>query len=338
MGKRLVLTKAGGPETMRVESFQPRALGPTEVLVHVQFAGINFADLLQRLGLYKPRPPYPYTPGYEASGTVAEVGSKVEGLAVGDPVIAVPGTGAQTSHLICDAARVVRVPEGMNLEAAAAMPVTYLTAHHMLHHLGHLTADETVLIHGGGGGVGTAALQLCRWAGVKDVWATASAGKADIIRSFGGTPIDRHTEDFVQIVLEGTEGAGADHVLDPIGGDHLIRSLSACREGGRVYTYGLSTFAPNGKRRPIRTALAWLRRAEVDPIRLMTRNRGLFGVHMGTWSRQEVLIGQMERLVQGVMEGHLDPVIDSVIPLEEAAAAHRRLHDGKNIGKVLLSM
>ena len=338
MGKRLVLTKAGAPETMRVESFQPRSPGPREVLVNVAFAGINFADLLQRLGLYKPRPPYPYTPGYEASGTVAEVGSEVEGLAVGDPVIAVPGTGAQTSHLTCDANRVVRVPEGMNLEAAAAMPVTYLTAHHMLHHLGHLEAEHSVLIHGGGGGVGTAALQLCRWAGVTNVWATASAKKAEIIRSFGGTPIDRHSEDFVRIVLDATGGDGVDHVLDPVGGDHLIRSLSACCEGGRVYTYGLSAFAPTGKRRPIRTALAWLRRAEIDPMRLMTRNRALYGVHMGTWSRQDVLMHQMERLVQGVMEGHLDPVIDSVFPLEETVRAHHRLHNGENVGKVLLSM
>ena len=127
-------------------------------------------------------------------------------------------------------------------------------------------------------------------------------------------------------------------MLDPIGGDHLVRSLSACREGGKVYTFGMSTFAPTGKRRPIRTALAWLRRTEIDPLRLMTRNRALFGVHMGTWSRQDVIFDQMERLVQGVAEGHLDPVIDSVFALEEAVAAHHHMHDGKNVGKVLLSM
>lgn len=338
MPKRLVFTKAGAPETMRIESFEATEPAHDEVAIEVAYAGINFADLLQRLGLYNPRPPYPFTPGYEASGTVVAIGSGVDHLNVGDAVIAVPGTGAQTSHLLCKANRVVSIPEGVSLQAAAAMPVTYLTAHHMLHHLGHLSSKESVLIHGGGGGVGTAALQLCRWAGVERVWATASAGKADIIRSFGGTPIDRHAEDFVNIIREATNGAGVDHVLDPIGGDHLVRSLSACREGGRVYTYGMSTFAPSEKRRPIRTALAWLRRTEIDPLRLMTRNRSLIGVHMGTWSRQEVLFAQMERLVQGVVEGHLDPVIDGVMPLEEVVAAHHRLHDGKNVGKVLLSM
>ena len=321
-----------------METFDASPPGPNEVAVDVAFGGINFADLLQRLGLYNPRPPYPFTPGYEASGTVVEVGEGVEHLDVGDSVIAVPGTGAHTSHLVCAADRVIRIPEGMGLEAAAAMPVTYLTAHHMLHHLGHLSTDQAVLIHGGGGGVGTAALQLCRWAGVERVWATASAEKADIIRSFGGTPIDRHTEDFVDVIRSATAGVGVDHVLDPVGGDHLVRSLSACREGGKVYTFGMSSFAPSEKRRPIRTALAWLRRTEIDPLRLMARNRALFGVHMGTWSRQDVILGQMERLVEGVAEGHLDPVIDRVFPIEQAAAAHRHMHDGKNIGKVLFSM
>tara|TARA_B100000900_G_scaffold410701_1_gene429004 strand:+ start:1210 stop:2226 length:1017 start_codon:yes stop_codon:yes gene_type:complete len=338
MPKRLVFTKAGAPQTMRIEPFEASEPGADEVAIAVAYAGINFADLLQRLGLYSPRPPYPFTPGYEASGTVIAVGPGVEHLEVGDAVIAVPGTGAQTSHLVCASDRVVRVPESMSLQAAAAMPVTYLTAHHILHHLGHLSSEQSVLIHGGGGGVGTAALQLCRWAGVERVWATASAGKADIIRSFGGKPIDRHAENFVDVIREETEGVGVDHVLDPIGGDHLVRSLSACREGGRVYTYGMSTFAPSGKRRPIRTALAWLRRTEIDPLRLMNRNRSLVGVHMGTWSRQDILFEQMERLVQGVMEGRLDPVIDCVMPLEEVVAAHQRLHDGKNVGKVLLSM
>ena len=338
MPKRLLFTKAGAPETMRVETFHASPPGPNEVAVDVAFGGINFADLLQRLGLYNPRPPYPFTPGYEASGTVVGVGEGVEHLEVGDSVIAVPGTGAHTSHLICAAERVIRIPEGMTLEAAAAMPVTYLTAHHMLHHLGHLSTDQAVLIHGGGGGVGTAALQLCRWAGIERVWATASAEKADVIRSFGGTPIDRHREDFVDVIRKATDGVGVDHVLDPIGGDHLVRSLSACREGGNVYTFGMSSFAPSEKRRPIRTALAWLRRTEIDPLRLMAKNRALIGVHMGTWSRQDVILEQMERLVQGVAEGHLDPVIDRVFPIEQAAAAHRHMHDGKNVGKVLFSM
>ena len=150
------------------------------------FAGVNFADLLMRLGFYQPRPPYPFTPGYEVSGIIAATGAEVDGLAVGDRVVAAMSNGGQASHVVTSTDRTVRLPDDVSLETAAAMPVTYLTAHHMLHHLGHLRAEDRVLIHGGGGGVGTAALQLCRWAGVTEVWATASAPKADIIRSLGG--------------------------------------------------------------------------------------------------------------------------------------------------------
>ena len=182
MPKRLVFTKAGAPETMRVDAFEASAPGSGEVAVDVAYAGINFADLLQRLGLYSPRPPYPFTPGYEASGTVAALGDGVKHLSVGDRVIAVPGTGAHTSHLVCAAERVIRVPEGMGLEAAAAMPVTYLTAHHMLHHLGHLSPEDSVLIHGGGGGVGTAALQLCPMGRRRARLGHRVRRKADIIR------------------------------------------------------------------------------------------------------------------------------------------------------------
>ena len=232
MPKRLVFTKAGAPETMRIESFEASAPGPGEVAIEVAYAGINFADLLQRLGLYNPRPPYPFTPGYEASGTVTGLGEGVNHVSVGDAVITVPGTGAQTSHLVCKADRVIRLPVGISLQAAAAMPVTYLTAHHMLHELGHLTSKDAVLIHGGGGGVGTAALQLCQWAGVERVWATASAGRpTSSVRSVVSPSIGMQ-----RISLKwskGHERGGVDHVLDPIGGDHLVRSLSASREGGR---------------------------------------------------------------------------------------------------------
>ena len=159
-----------------------------EVLIEVAFAGVNFADLLMRLGFYQPRPPYPFTPGYEVSGIIAATGAEVEGLAVGDRVVAAMSNGGQASHVVTSTDRTVRLPDDVSLETAAAMPVTYLTAHHMPHHLGHLRAEDRVLIHGGGGGVGTAALQLCRWAGVTEVWATASAPKADIIRSLGDDP------------------------------------------------------------------------------------------------------------------------------------------------------
>ncbi|MBL6884409.1 zinc-binding dehydrogenase [Euryarchaeota archaeon] len=336
MARRVEFTKAGSPSTIRVADMPMPEPKLGQVRVKVAFAGINFADLLMRLGFYQPRPPYPFTPGYEVSGVIDSIGDEESEFTVGQRVVAAMSTGGQASHVVVDARRVLPLPDEITLEDAAAIPVTYLTAHHMLHHLGHLGQDESVLIHGGAGGVGTAALQLCQWAGVSQVWATASGSKSEIIESYGGRAIDRHNQDFVSIIKKETDGQGVDHILDPIGGDNLARSLSVLKEGGRLYTYGMSAVAPTSKRSMLRSFLAWRKTPAFDPLRLMTRNRGVFGVHMGTWKNEVVMLEQLQRVMEGVLSGALKPVIDTVFDVEDVAKAHQYLHDGKNIGKVLL--
>ena len=336
MPRRIVLTKAGGPNTLAVIPMDMPEPKAGEIRIEVAFAGINFADLLMRLGLYQPRPKYPFTPGYEMSGTVDAVGEGVTGFTVGQRVVAGLPNGGQASHVIVPSHRALALPDDVGLDVAAAIPVTYLTAHHMLHHLGHMKEDDSVLIHGGAGGVGTAALQICQWAGVSKVWATASGHKSSTIEAYGGVAIDRHNEDFVEVIKQATNGQGVDHILDPIGGDNLSRSLSALKEGGRLYTYGMSAAAPSSKRSIIRSFLAWRRTPKFDPLRLMTRNRGVFGVHMGTWKDETVMVEQLHTILKGVEEGVLSPVIDSVFDAEDVAKAHQYIHDGKNIGKVLL--
>ena len=336
MARRVEFTKAGSPSTIRVAEMPMPEPKQGQVRVKVAFAGINFADLLMRLGFYQPRPPYPFTPGYEVSGIIDALGDDESQFTIGQRVVAAMSTGGQSSHVVVDAQRVLPLPEKISLEAAAAMPVTYLTAHHMLHHLGHLDEHESVLIHGGAGGVGTAALQLCQWAGVSKVWATASGSKSEIIESYGGRAIDRHNQDFVSIIKKETDNQGVDHILDPIGGDNLTRSLSVLKEGGRLYTYGMSAVAPTSKRSILRSFLAWRKTPAFDPLRLMTRNRGVFGIHMGTWKNEAVMLKQLERIMEGVLTGALNPVIDSIFNVEDVAEAHQYLHDGKNIGKVLL--
>ena len=154
---------------------------------------------------------------------------------------------------------------------------------------------RTVLIHGGAGGVGTAALQLCQWAGIEQVWATASGHKSDIIKSFGGIPIDRHNEDFTKIVKEATDGRGVDHILDPIGGDNLARSLGCLAEGGKLYTWPFFGRS-NIKTFSIESVLCTKKDSKIDALRLMTRNRGVFGVHMGTWKDEEAMAQQLYRI------------------------------------------
>lgn len=336
MPRRVVLTKAGGPSTLAVIPMEMPQPKQGEIRIEVVYAGINFADLLMRLGLYQPRPKYPFTPGYEMSGVVDAVGEDVTNFSIGQRVVAAVPNGGQASHVIVNSKRALALPDEVRLDVAASIPVTYLTAHHMLHHLGHMTKDDSVLIHGGAGGVGTAALQICQWAGVSKVWATASGHKSSTIEAFGGIAIDRHNEDFVDIIREATDNQGVDHILDPIGGDNLSRSLSALKEGGRLYTYGMSAAAPSSKKSLVRSFLAWRKTPKFDPLRLMTRNRGVFGVHMGTWKDETVMLKQLERILEGIHSGALAPVIDSVFEAEDVAKAHQYIHDGKNIGKVLL--
>ena len=336
MAYRVVITKPGGPKVLDIQAISIPEPGPEEVCIAVHFAGINFADTLMRLGFYQPRPPFPFTPGYEVSGVVHSIGSNVKGFEVGQRVVGLMRTGGQATHVITDASRTLPIPDELSLEAAASMPVTYITAHHMLHHLGNLKPTDSVLIHGGGGGVGTAALQLCQWAGVRNVWSTASAAKAEIIQSYGATAIDRHQEDFTQIIREATYGKGVDHILDPIGGEHLKRSISVLAQGGKLYTYGMSSAAPSSKRSLWKAFKALRSRPRFDPMLMMSRNQGVFGVHMGTWNDEAVMQEQMENIIKGMKEGALTPIIDSIYDAKDVALAHQHIHEGKNIGKVLL--
>ena len=336
MPYRVVITKPGSPSVLDIQNIEIPVPNANEVCIQVHFAGINFADTLMRMGFYQPRPPFPFTPGYEVSGVIHALGSDVEGFQVGQRVVGMMKTGGQATHVVTEDSRVIPIPDEMSLEAAASMPVTYITAHHMLHHLGNLKPTDSVLIHGGGGGVGTAALQLCKWAGVEKVWSTASSAKAEIIQSYGATAIDRHNEDFVDLIKKATEGKGVDHILDPIGGDHLKRSLSVLAHGGKLYTYGMSSAAPSSKRSLLKAFSAFRKRPRFDPMKMMSRNQGVFGVHMGTWPDEIVMTEQMERIVNGIKQGVLDPIIDSVFDARDVAKAHQHIHDGKNIGKVLL--
>lgn len=337
MAIRVVITKAGNVSTIRTMPMEIPEVKDDEVRIKVAFAGINFADLLMRLGFYQPRPPYPFTPGYEVSGVIDAVGKNVDGLREGQRVVAAMRHGGQSSFVVSKANRVISLPDTISLETAAAIPVTYLTAHHMLHHLGHLQPNDSVLIHGGAGGVGTAALQLCRWAGVSKIWSTSSASKHPILKQYGARPIDRHHEDFEHIIKAETEGKGVDHILDPIGGENLRKSLAVLAQGGRLYTYGLSSAAPSGRRSLLKAMFALRKTPKLDPLKLMVRNRAVFGVHMGTWTDEEVMLGQLTHIIEGIQSGHLQPVIDKIFPAQHVQEAHKYIHEAKNIGKVLLS-
>jgi NADPH:quinone reductase-like Zn-dependent oxidoreductase len=310
--------------------------GPGEVLVEVHRAGINFADLMMRQGLYSPAPDFPFTPGYEVSGIIRGLGEGVGQLGIGDRVVALCGTGGYSEQIALPADRCFPLPESVTFDSAAALPVTYVTALHMLTHLGNFRSGETILVHHAAGGVGTATGQLAKALGASKVFGTASSGKADFVRSLGMRFIDRESEDFVEVCKQETGGIGVHHALDPVGGKHMMRSYKALCSGGRLYCFGGSA-AVKGSKRSMVTALrmVWTT-PKFNPFKMMSSNKAVFGVHMGTWKDEEVLRGHMRKLGAMLSDGSIDPVVDKVFRFEEVAAAQQYIHDRKNRGKVLL--
>jgi NADPH:quinone reductase-like Zn-dependent oxidoreductase len=334
--KRVVYTKKGDLSVISLVDEQPPTAKAGEVVIEVHRAGINFADLMMRQGLYGAAPDFPFTPGYEVSGIITQVGAGVGGQKVGDRVIAMTGFGGYAEQVVVDESRIIPIPDDISFDAAAAMPVTYATAHHMLSYLGNFQAGDTVLIHHAGGGVGTAVAQLAKALGAGIIIGTASASKREFVESLGMRFVDKDSEDFVAICKQLTDGKGVHHALDPVGGKHLMRSYKALRSGGRVYCFGASS-AVSGEKRSLFAALKMLRgMPKFDPLRMMNSNKSVFGVHMGTWDDEDVMRSHLTELSELLRDGKISPIVDKVFRYEEVAQAQKYIHDRKNRGKVLL--
>jgi NADPH:quinone reductase-like Zn-dependent oxidoreductase len=336
--KQVVVTRHGAPRVLRVREVEDPRVGPGQVRIRVFAAGVNFADLLARMGLYSDAPRPPCVVGFEVAGVVDDVGADVFHLKHGTRVAAVIPHGGYSESVVAPAVAVFPLPESLPFETAAALPVNYLTAWLMLVHLGNLHKGQHVLIHSAGGGVGLAAVQLCRWRGAA-VIGVASGHKHARLRSMGIRHcVDSRTDDFEQEVQRLTDGRGVDIVLDAAGGPSLNKSYRCLAPLGRLFSYGVSSLAPGKRRRLTSLLLGTLRMPRFHPMKLMNQNRGVFGVHLGHLGDQPVLLrNAMERLLTLTAAGTLAPVVDRVFPFEEAKAAHTYIHEHKNFGKVLLS-
>ena len=334
----IVYTKRGGMDAIEISESPTPTPGVGEVLIEVHRAGINFADLMMRQGLYSPVPPFPFTPGYEISGVVKELGkgNGGSGLIIGDRVVSLCGMGGYSEQIVTPAERCFKLPESVSFDAAAALPVTYLTAHHMLTYLGNFQQGDTILVHHAAGGVGTATAQLAKALGASKVFGTASTNKAEFVRSLGMHFIDRENEDFVEVCMRETDGLGVHHALDPVGGKHMMRSYKALRSGGRLFAFGGSAAVKGSKRSMMAALRMLLTTPKFNPFKMMNSNKAVFGVHMGTWKDEEVLKNQVYTLVEMLEEGRISPVVDKVFRFEEVAVAQQYIHDRKNRGKVLL--
>jgi len=342
--RALVVRRYGPPEVLQLQQVpdaQPKA---GEVLIRVKAIGVNFADLLQRMGIYPGTPKPPFIPGLEIAGVVEKTLESArtgegEPLKAGDAVMAFPRFNAYAEWVAVPAAQAYRLPAGMRFEDGAAIPVNYLTAYHSMFTMGNLQAGDRILIHGAAGGVGIAAVQLARAKGL-EIFGSAGPAKQEYLRKIGvDHPIDYTKGDIVKAVRQYAPD-GVELVMDPIGGKSFARSFECLGPIGRLVVYGFSAAAgPDGKRSPLRALRAYLGTPRFHPLKLMARNAAVIGVNLGeVRSRGALLRAELSEIFRLHAEGKIKPVIAKTFPLEQGAAAHQYIHERKNIGKVLLSV
>lgn len=338
--RALVITGHGGPGVLKMEDRPEPAPGPGEVRIAVRAAGLNFADLMARIGIYPDAPKPPAVVGYEVAGEVDRVGDGVEGIAAGDRVIAGCRFGGQAELAVARASDVVPLPGDWSFEEGAALPVNYATAYAGLVRYGSLRAGERVLLHAAAGGVGIAATQVARLLGA-EVFGTASAGKHDAIRAQGvAHPIDYREQDFVEEVrrISGEE-APLDLVMDAIGGRSFRRSYSLLRAGGRLVCFGAASAVSGEKRNLPAAAKMWLGMPRFNPLALMSSSRSVIGLNALTlWDVHGTLDELIQPLREWMADGSIRPVVAEAFPLERGADAHRFMGERSNVGKVVLTL
>ena len=337
--RQIWITKAGPPEVLEVKEAPDPAPKAGEVRIRVEASGINFADIMGRMGIYPDLPPIPVVPGYEVSGRVDAVGTGVEQSWAGRDVLAMTRFGGYADTVCVPLNQVFVRPTGMSALEAAAIPVNYFTAWQLIVVMGALKRDETVLIHSAGGGVGIAATQIAKHIGAR-VIGTASAGKHAELRALGVDHlIDYRTEDFEVRTREITNGRGVELILDAIGGESWKKGYRVLARTGRLGVFGVSS-AASGKERSMLGMLAMLASTpwfQFNPLSLMNANKGVFGVNLGhMWGEVGRIREWADHLLELWAKGAVKPKIAHTFRFAEAPQAHHYIQDRSNIGKVLL--
>jgi NADPH:quinone reductase-like Zn-dependent oxidoreductase len=336
--RQVWITRYGGPEVLQVRTAPDPEPDVGEVRIRVAGAGVNFADLSARAGMYPDAPPPPMVVGYEVAGTIDAVGAGVDRLQTGDRVLAITRFGGYSDVVTVPEIQAAVVPPGADLVQAAGLPVAYLTAYLMLNRLGSVRFGDTVLIHSAGGGVGLAALQLARSLGAVTI-GTASAKKHPRLKELGlDHAIDYRTADFEHEVLRITKDRGVQVVLDAQGGTSFRKSYRCLAPMGRLFCFGLASANASTRSQAWRTLPKALVTTPVfHPMQLMNANKGVFGVNLGHLWDQGPMIGEiLGELGEMWAQGTIEPIIDSTYGFERADAAHLQIDQARNFGKVIL--
>ena len=332
------ITRPAGPGALQVRETADPEPGPGQVRIRVRAAGLSFADVMAAQGLYPDAPKPPCVVGYEVAGVIDALGDGTQGHAAGQRVLATTHFRGHADVVCVPAEQVLPMPDAMNFEEAAAIPVNYLTAYHMLFRVAGVQPGERVLVHMAAGGVGTAALQLCRTVDDLEVFGTASAAKHGVLKAEGcAHPIDYHATDYAAQVRRLTGGEGVDIVLDPLGGHDWRKGLKLLRPCGRLVAYGFANLASGQRRRPARLVSQVAGIPLLTPLQLMNHNRTVSGANVGRlWGQIAALREELQAVLALWDQGKIKPLIDRTYPFAEAAAAHRRILQHQNTGKIVL--
>lgn len=322
--KAIVIEKTDDGPVLSIGEIAAPALEPGSLRLRVAATAVNRADLLQARGFYPPPPGASETLGLECAGEVVEVGDGVSGWTSGDRAMALLAGGGYAQEVVVDAGSVMRVPDGMEFDQAAALPEVYLTVFLNVFQLARFPAGGAALVHGGGSGIGTAAIQLLKAAGGRIVVTAGSEQKCARCLDLGADVAVNYNEgDFVEACKQATDGQGVDVVLDSIGAPYLAQNLSALATGGRLVVIGLM----GGAKAEINLGLLLARRLEVIGSTLRARPLA---------QKAAIVAGFLERFGVGLAAGEIAPVVDRVLPLAAAGEAHRVVQASEHFGKVVL--
>jgi NADPH:quinone reductase-like Zn-dependent oxidoreductase len=334
--RQIWITKPGPPDVLQLREAPDPQAGRGQVRVRVRASGINFADLLARVGLYPDAPRPPCVVGYEVSGIIDQIGEDVSGIAVGDRVLAMCKFGGYSDTVVVPTQQVLKMPPQMTFEQGAAFPVVYVTAYNMMVFNGNLRPGSSVLIHSAAGAVGVAAIQIAKTRGCV-ILGVASASKHDFLRAQGCQhPIDV-AGNYATKVRSIVGDKGVDLILDAVGGKSWTTGYDLLAPCGRLVAFGLSS-AVSGTRRNLLHAVGQLLAIKKwNPMKLMDDNKTISGTNLGhLFARPDLIAPQLTALFQMYENRELAPHVDRTFPFNEAPAAHQYIHDRKSKGKVLL--
>jgi putative PIG3 family NAD(P)H quinone oxidoreductase len=320
------ISKPGGPEVLLPETRAVPVPGPGEILVKVHAAGVNRPDVAQRSGSYPPPPGASDLPGLEISGEVVALGSDVKKHKLGDKVMSLVAGGGYAQYCIAQDAQAMTVPPALSMLEAGAIPETLMTVWHNVFERGALKEGETLLVHGGSSGIGTMAIQLAKAFGSKVIVTVGSKEKADACVKLGADrAINYKAEDFVAEVKAATADAGANVILDMVGGDYIERNYDAAAIEGRI----------------VQIAFLGGPKATANFAKLMVKRLHHTGSTLRPRSTADkaAMVAAIEAKVMPLLrEGRIKPLMDSSFPLEKAADAHRRMETSEHIGKIVLAV